>query len=122
MEEFIYFISGTIIGFVIVGIVAYIESYNNKKDKYMEQVMENQVIDLAKELKQELRKREVKFSYWKKDGSIREAKGTLNSEIYGKDNEPTGTGRPVPENQVRYYDLDAQGWRSFLAENLIGWE
>ena len=122
MEEFIYFISGTIIGFVIVGIVAYIESYNNKKDKYMEQVMENQVIDLAKELKQELHKREVKFSYWKKDGSIREAKGTLNSEIYGKDNEPTGTGRPVPENQVRYYDLDAQGWRSLLSENLIGWE
>ena len=88
----------------------------------MEQVMENQVEDLVKELKQELHKREVKFSYWKKDGSIREARGTLNSEVYGKDNEPTGSGRPVPENQVRYYDLDAQGWRSFLAENLIGWE
>ena len=88
----------------------------------MEQVMENQVVDLAKELKQELHKREVKFSYWKKDGSVREARGTLNSEVYGKDNEPTGSGRPVPENQVRYYDLDAQGWRSFLSENLIGWE
>ena len=88
----------------------------------MEQVIENQVIDLAKELKQELHKREVKFSYWKKDGSIREARGTLNSEVYGKDNEPTGSGRPIPENQVRYYDLDVQGWRSFLSENLIGWE
>lgn len=88
----------------------------------MEQAMENQVVDLAKELKQELHKREVKFSYWKKDGSIREARGTLNSEVYGKDNEPSGSGRSVPENQVRYYDLDVQGWRSFLSENLIGWE
>ena len=88
----------------------------------MEQAMEDQTLDLAKELKQELRKREVKFSYWKKDGSVREARGTLNSEIYGKDNEPTGSGRPIPENQVRYYDLDAQGWRSFLSENLICWE
>lgn len=88
----------------------------------MEQAMEDQALDFAKELKQELRKREVKFSYWKKDGSVREARGTLNSEVYGKDNEPTGSGRPVTENQVRYYDLDAQGWRSFLVENLIGWE
>lgn len=88
----------------------------------MEQAMEDQALDFAKELKQELRKREVKFSYWKKDGSVREARGTLNSEVYGKDNEPIGSGRPMPENQVRYYDLDAQGWRSFLAENLIGWE
>ena len=88
----------------------------------MEQVMENQALNLAKELKQELHKREVKFSYWKKDGSVREARGTLNSEVYGKDNEPTGNGRPIPENQVRYYDLDVQGWRSFLSENLIGWE
>lgn len=88
----------------------------------MEQAMEDQALDFAKELKQELRKREVKFSYWKKNGSVREARGTLNSEVYGKDNEPSGSSRSVPENQVRYYDLDAQGWRSFLAENLIGWE
>lgn len=88
----------------------------------MEQAMEDQALDFAKELKQELRKREVKFSYWKKDGSVREARGTLNSEIYGKENEPSGNCRAVPENQVRYYDLNAQGWRSFLAENLIGWE
>lgn len=88
----------------------------------MEQAMEDQALDFVKELKQELRKREVKFSYWKKDGSVREARGTLNSEIYGKDNEPLGNGYITPENQVRYFDIDAKGWRSFLAENLIGWE
>ena len=84
--------------------------------------MENQVLDLVNGLKQELYKREVKFSYLKKDGSVREARGTLNSEVYGKDNEPLGSGRIIPENQIRYYDLDAQGWRSFLSENLIGFE
>lgn len=84
--------------------------------------MEDQVLDLVNGLKQELYKREVKFSYLKKDGSVREARGTLNSKVYGKDNEPTGNGRIIPENQIRYYDLDAQGWRSFLSENLIGFE
>lgn len=84
--------------------------------------MEDQVLDLVNGLKQELYKREVKFSYLKKDGSVREARGTLNSEVYGKDNEPTGSVRIIPENQIRYYDLDAQGWRSFLSENLIGFE
>ena len=84
--------------------------------------MEDQVLDLVNGLKQELHKREVKFRYLKKDGSVREARGTLNSEVYGKDNEPSGSSRIIPENQIRYYDLDAQGWRSFLSENLIGFE
>lgn len=75
--------------------------------------------DLVKKLKEELHNGEVKFSYYKKDGSVREARGTLNPNIYGKEHEPTGNGHPVPENQIRYYDLDAQGWRSFLIENLI---
>ena len=89
----------------------------------MENLTNKEVIEeLVRELKRELRNREVKFKYWKKDGSVRDARGTLNSEVYGKENEPSGSNRPVPENQVRYYDLDAQGWRSFLTENLIGWE
>ena len=82
--------------------------------------MENQ--DIVKALKEELHKRQVKFKYTKKDGTERIANGTLNSFIYGKENEPTGTGRPVPENQIRYFDIDAKGWRSFLAENLISYE
>lgn len=88
----------------------------------MEQVIEqidNQKVELANILKKELHKRTVKFKYNKKDGSVREAKGTLNSFIYGKENEPSGTGRPIPENQIRYFDMDANGWRSFLVENLI---
>lgn len=77
---------------------------------------------MVRNLKSEMRKREVKFRYNKKNGELREALGTLNSEIYGKENEPNGTGKFVPENQVRYYDLNSQGWRSFIAENLIDFE
>ena len=82
--------------------------------------MENQ--DIVKALKEELHKRQVKFKYTKKDGTERNAVGTLNPSIYGEENEPVGTGRSVPENQVRYFDIDAQGWRSFLVENLISYE
>ena len=41
--------------------------------------------DLVKKLKEELHNGEVKFSYYKKDGSVREARGTLNPNIYGKE-------------------------------------
>ena len=82
--------------------------------------MENH--DIVKALKEELHKRQVKFKYTKKDGTERVANGTLNSSIYGEENEPIGNCRAMPENQVRYFDIDAQGWRSFLAENLVSYE
>ena len=92
---------------------------------YMEQVIEqidNQKAELAKALKRELHKRAVKFKYTKKDGSERDAYGTLNIDIMGKENEPSGTGREFPDSQIRYYDLNSNGWRSFLVENLISYE
>ena len=82
--------------------------------------MENQ--DMVKALKEELHKREVKFKYTKKDGSVRDAVGTLNIDIMGKENEPTGSAKSIPENQIRYFDINSQGWRSFLRENLISFE
>lgn len=72
-----------------------------------------------KEFKESLRNGVVEFSYEKKDGTIREAKGTLNSEVYGEENKPKGTGFEVPENIVKYYDLDKEGWRSFNFDKLI---
>ena len=77
------------------------------------------VNEIVKLLKTEMRAREVKFRYQKKDGSIRDAVGTLNSKIYGSENEPAGTAKSIPENQIRYFDTNSKGWRSFLTENLI---
>ena len=86
----------------------------------MESVENKELVnEMVRQLKAEMRTREVRFRYTKKNGEIREALGTLNSEIYGSENEPSGNGKPTPENQVRYYDLNSNGWRSFLAENLI---
>ena len=56
----------------------------------------------------------VTFAYEKADGSLRKAKGTLQDV----QNLIKGTG---PENYktVRYFDVEANGFRSFKVENLI---
>jgi hypothetical protein len=54
----------------------------------------------------------VKFSFEKKDGSLRYANGTLTQ------GEVKGTGIPNFKT-VNYYDTDANGFRSFLVSNLL---
>ena len=54
---------------------------NNKKL----QAMNTEVIE---NLKKQMRNGVVEFSYTKKDGSTRVAKGTLNFDIMGEDNKP----------------------------------
>ena len=89
----------------------------------MENIENKELVkDMAFELKAKMQDGKVKFRYTKKNGEIREALGTLNSDIYGKENEPTGNGSDCPENQIKYYDLNSDGWRSFLIENLIDYE
>ncbi len=72
--------------------------------------------------REELHKREVEFSYTKKNGEERTALGTLNFDIMGEENKPKGTGRVTPDTVINYYDLDSEGWRSFLIENFIGFK
>ena len=64
----------------------------------------------------------VNFKYTKKDGSIREAKGTLNIDIMGEENAPSGTSNMnISDSTIRYFDLNSNGWRSFVTFNLIEW-
>ena len=61
-----------------------------------------------------MKKETVSFAYEKADGSLRKAKGTLqdvSSLIKGTGIENYKT--------VRYFDVDANGFRSFKVENLI---
>ena len=76
-----------------------------------------------------------RFSYFKTDGTIREATGTLNLELIPEDQLPKdqlpedtlplqGKGRergylPAP-GVFTYYDLEKKAWRSFRCENFIG--
>lgn len=72
--------------------------------------------------KNALHKRIVEFKYNKKNGEVRTAHGTLNINLMGEENAPKGVDTKTgPDNQIRYYDTDSNGWRSFLIENFIDW-
>ena len=64
-----------------------------------------------------------RFSYFKEDGSIREARGTLDLARLPEDKLPkTGLDPEAvePVSTFRYYDLGAAGWRSFRLNRFIG--
>ena len=74
----------------------------------------------TQEIKDILSKGEVKFSYEKKDGTIREAFGTRNVVLLML-HKVTLTGNKAENDDViPYFDLDVMAWRSFKAENFIG--
>lgn len=77
-------------------------------------------------LESEMLKRAVKFSYKKKDGTTRDAEGTLDrSKMDLGDGtlwEPVGNGLPEKPEWVRYWDLKSMGWRQFSIFNLIAVE
>lgn len=68
----------------------------------------------------------VRFRFTKKDGSMREAVGTLKREKMvqedGKLWEPVGAERPDVPTLVKYWDLTVQAWRSFNVFNLVAVE
>ena len=96
----------------------YKEASNEQKKIFIE--MEKKEVNISK-FKKALHDGKVKFSYTKKDGSIRDAVGTLNIDVMGKENEPKGTGYEITDSNIRYYDLNSEGWRSFIIDNLISW-
>ena len=71
---------------------------------------------------QALRNGVVTFSFWKKDGSIREAKGTTHPLLIPLDKRPKGTDKMVNGkwSMVNYFDLDRNDWRSFNITHFIG--
>ena len=72
----------------------------------------------------------VTFSFFKEDGSIREAKGTLNGVLIpaedlpksGADNSSLPARRDSAEvySAIPYYDIDKKAWRSFSITRFIG--
>lgn len=72
------------------------------------------------ELKKALREGEVHFKFKKKDGTIREAFGTLNLGFVPEEHHPIDSSDYVPNhNTTRYFDIDKQAWRSFINENYV---
>lgn len=72
----------------------------------------------------------VTFSFFKEDGSIREAKGTLNWVLIpaadlpksGADNSSLPARRDSAEvySAIPFYDIDKKAWRSFSITRFIG--
>ena len=66
----------------------------------------------------------VKFSFWKKDGTIREAKGTTLLLLVPKDKQPKGIQNSKLKIQnygtIPFYDIDKKAWRSFSITHFIG--
>ena len=64
----------------------------------------------------------VTFSFWKKDGSIREAKGTTHPLLIPEDKRPKNNNQsPITNHQsIPFFDLDKQDWRSFSITHFIG--
>ena len=64
---------------------------------------------------------ETYFVYIKDDGTIREARGTLNpdeipADAYKGDGEPAQ--KPWPRDVYTYWDLEKEAWRSFKVSQL----
>lgn len=64
-----------------------------------------------------------RFSFFKLDGSIREARGTLSPLLIPADKLPSSGASLDKEKSASsfpYYDLDRCAWRSFRLDNFIG--
>ena len=66
--------------------------------------MENNEMNI-KSFKRALHEGKVEFKYTKKNGEERSAIGYETSDT-----------------TIRYYDLNSEGWRSFVVDNLIEWK
>ena len=86
--------------------------------------------DEIRDFKRQLFAGEVKFKFKKKDGTMREARGTTCPDLLPppppqqeyNDNalRQARPQRVKPANIICFYDLDAQGWRSFDSNRFEG--
>ena len=54
----------------------------------------------------------VYFSYFKKDGTLRQAIGTLHSDLIPEDMRPKDPSVNFTGDNFKYFDLEKKAWRS----------
>jgi hypothetical protein len=75
----------------------------------------------VEEMKSMLKEGIVEFEFIKKDGSVRNAKGTLLAEYLPASTSDSNTpARKKNDNVQVYYDLDKKSFRSFLKASFVG--
>lgn len=81
--------------------------------------MEKSIDTKITELKSKMHAGIVEFTYIKKDGTERKAKGTLHTDIIEELGGALPTGQITPPSYTtRYFDVDKGEWRSFINDSL----
>ena len=71
------------------------------------------------EFKEMLKNGIVEFEFIKKDGTLRQAKGTLLAEHLPPQKEGTSSKKPS-DNVMVYFDMEKNAFRSFVKESFVG--
>ena len=81
------------------------------------------IIANTSDLRTALNEGVVHFTFIKKDGSLRHARGTTCPDLIPVDNMPKGARTPAQQTAfqrqtVTFYDIDKKAWRSMCIETL----
>jgi glutaredoxin len=85
----------------------------------------NKHIETARRARASLRNGKWRVKFFKKDGTFREMVATTDVALLPEvpermpDMDGTDNGTEVNDDLVTLYDLEAKGWRSFHAKNLV---
>ena len=90
----------------------------DEKKSEKQQILEKRSKDLSR-LKKLLKAGVVEFSYKKKDGSVRKAKGTLKDELLPETDKDDERKKNLSKDCFYYYDLKRDDLRCFLKDNFI---
>ena len=94
------------------------------KDQLIQLGIEEFKADEIMLLQSKMTEQAVKFQFKKKDGSIRDAIGTLKRALMKQEDgtlwEPKGEGKPEPASVIRYFDIEKGMWRCFTVTDFIG--
>ncbi len=93
-----------------------IHLYEKKSEKY--QIRQKREKEL-KRLRRLLRQGVVEFSYKKKDGSLRKAKGTLKPELIPDTDHDDDRIKNTNDECFCYFDLKRNDFRQFLRSNFV---
>ena len=93
------------------------------KDQLIELGIEEFKAEEIMLLQSKMMEHAVKFQFKKKDGTIRDAVGTLKRELMRQEDgtlwEPVGDAKPEPATIIRFFDCVKGLWRCFTCTEFI---
>lgn len=93
------------------------ENKTNKKLNTMANFKTTSLEEFSKMLHEGI----VDFEFIKKDGSVRQAKGTLVADyLPAPTADSDGSTRKKNENVMVYFDMEKKSFRSFVKESFVG--